>query len=194
MNAFTYIIAGGDYIRAGAASRRLKERLEAAGAAPDSVRRAVIAACEAEMNVVVHARGGRMEARLAPGRIDVEVADAGPGIADVPLAMQEGYSTAPPEARALGFGAGMGLPSIRRAADAFAIDSAPGRGTRLRFTVYLGARCPAAAGEGVRFRGTRIMLSQRRESMAPRRPGQGGPCRLPSGPPRGSAGSDAPGG
>ena len=146
MNRFSHAIAGGDCRRAGAASRQLKARLQAAGAPPDAVRRAVIAACEAEMNVVMHSRGGRMDARLAPGRVDVEVSDVGPGIPDVGLALQEGYSAATPATRALGLGAGMGLPNIRRASDAFAIDSVPGRGTRVRFTIYLKAADTAAAG------------------------------------------------
>ena len=137
MNAFSYPIACGDFRRAGAATRLLKERLAAAGAPPEAIRRAVIAAFEAEANVLIHACGGRMEARLDAGRLDVEVRDFGPGIADVGLAMQEGRSTAPPEARAAGFGAGRGLANIRRASDAFAIDSVPGRGTALRFSIRL---------------------------------------------------------
>ena len=166
MSRFSHAIAGGDCRRAGAASRQLKARLQAAGAPPDAVRRALLAAFEAEMNVVIHSRGGRMDARLAPGRVDVEVSDVGPGIPDVgrrarrssPLRKQRVIREYPAAsasgsvvprrsrggldaaARALGLGAGMGLANIRRASDAFAIDSVPGRGTRVRFTIYLKAR------------------------------------------------------
>jgi anti-sigma regulatory factor (Ser/Thr protein kinase) len=146
MNPTSYPIAGGDYALGGSASRRLKEQLKQIGAAPDAIRRAMIAAYEAEMNVVIHARRGTLEARLGPGRLDVEVADEGPGIADIPLAMKEGFSTAPAEARALGFGAGMGLLNIRKNADVFSIESPTAGGTRVRFTIYLKSQEAAAGG------------------------------------------------
>jgi anti-sigma regulatory factor (Ser/Thr protein kinase)/Fe-S-cluster-containing hydrogenase component 2 len=146
MNPTSYPIAGGDYTLGGTASRRLKEQLKQIGAAPDAIRRAMIAAYEAEMNVVIHARRGALEARLGPGRLDVEVADEGPGIPDIPLAMKEGFSTAPAEARALGFGAGMGLPNIRKNSDVFSIESTVGRSTRVRFTIYLKPQEAAAGG------------------------------------------------
>ncbi len=146
MNPISYPIVGGDYERGGTASRRLKEQLKQIGAAPDAIRRAMIAAYEAEMNVVIHARGGTLEARIGPGRLDVEVADTGPGIPDIDRAMKEGFSTAPADARALGFGAGMGLPNIRKSSDVFALSSEVGRGTRVRFTIYLKPQAAQAAG------------------------------------------------
>jgi len=135
--AVTYPITGGDYAAAGSASRGLKEQLKRLGVASEVMRRVMIAAYEAEMNVVIHARRGNLWASLNGGRVDLEVVDEGPGIGDVEAAMREGWSTAPAEARALGFGAGMGLPNIRRASDLFEIDSKPGRGTRVRSTIYL---------------------------------------------------------
>lgn len=137
MNSTSYIIEGGDYERGGSASRSLKEQLKQIGADPDAIRRAMIAAYEAEMNVVIHAYHGKLTATVAQGRVDVEVADEGPGIADIPLAMQEGYSTAPPRARELGFGAGLGLPNIRKNSDFFAIESTVGQGTRVSFGILL---------------------------------------------------------
>jgi anti-sigma regulatory factor (Ser/Thr protein kinase)/NAD-dependent dihydropyrimidine dehydrogenase PreA subunit len=132
-----YPIRGGDYEHAGEAAGRLKERLKRLGADPGAVRRAIIAAYEAETNVVIHAHRGEMQVALSPGRLEVAVTDEGPGIPDIERAMQEGFSTAPAAARELGFGAGMGLPNIRKSADRFAIESTVGRGTAVRFTVYL---------------------------------------------------------
>ena len=133
----SYQIASNDFRRAGAASRAIKEHLKRVGADPEATRRAVIAAYEAEMNVVIHSVGGRMDAALSDSRLDVTVSDEGPGIADIGLAMTEGFSTASPEARALGFGAGMGLPNIKKNADHLRITSKLGKGTRLSFTVFL---------------------------------------------------------
>ncbi len=140
----SYTIPGGDLRLAGTASRSLKERLKKVGIEAGVLRRIMIVAYEAEMNVFIHARQGRMGVRLEDGKVDLEVTDEGPGIANVELAMKEGYSTAPPEARALGFGAGMGLPNMRRSSDRFEICSEVGRGTRVRATVYL--RPEAASG------------------------------------------------
>jgi anti-sigma regulatory factor (Ser/Thr protein kinase)/Fe-S-cluster-containing hydrogenase component 2 len=130
-------IRGGDYEQAGAASRLLKEQLKKIGAAPEILRRAMIAAYEAEMNVVIHAHRGIMRAVLDDQQARVEVIDEGPGIADIERAMTEGYSTADRRARQLGFGAGMGLPNIRRSADRFTLASDVGKGTRLCFTILL---------------------------------------------------------
>ena len=128
-------IAGGDFDRAGLASSRLKERLKQVGVDAAAIRRAMIASYEAEMNVVIHASRGRMVASMEDGRIDVRVEDEGPGIPDIDRAMQEGFSTAPPEAIALGFGAGMGLPNIQRHSDRFTIQSTPGQGTQVEFSI-----------------------------------------------------------
>ncbi len=145
MNSAVYEIEGGNYEKGGEASKKLKEMLKRLGADPKAVRRAMIAAFEAEMNVVIHAGGGVMKVAVTPEQVDVAVIDEGPGIADIPLALTEGYSTAPPEARELGFGAGMGLPNIRKNTDRFSIQSEPGRGAHLRFSIRLHAQEAAPA-------------------------------------------------
>jgi len=137
MTTATYEIRAGDFEHGGSASRALKEQLKRVGADPAVVRRAMIAAYEAEMNVVIHSQGGELRADLQDGRLDVEVVDRGPGIPDIEQAMREGFSTASPQARELGFGAGMGLPNIRKNSDRFAIESTVGRGTTVRFTIFL---------------------------------------------------------
>jgi anti-sigma regulatory factor (Ser/Thr protein kinase)/Fe-S-cluster-containing hydrogenase component 2 len=148
MEHLTYEIRCGDFTSAGAASRDLKQHLKRIGAESDAVRRAMIAAYEAEMNVVIHAHGsGRLEAAVSDGQLDVDVVDLGPGILDVESAMREGWSTASAEARALGFGAGMGLPNILRNTDRMHVSSAAGAGTRVSFSVALR---PEAADQGAR--------------------------------------------
>jgi len=137
MNSGSYEIVGGDYEHGGSASSGLKEWLKKVGARAHDVRRAMIAAYEAEMNVVIHAHKGRMRFTLDPGQLDVEVRDEGPGIPDIERAMEEGFSTAPPRARELGFGAGLGLPNIRKNSDRFSIESRVGLGTQVRFTIFL---------------------------------------------------------
>ncbi len=133
----SYPITGGDFETAGLASRLLKEHLKKIGVDGAIMRRIMIAAYEAEMNVVVHACKGNLWVRLTDGRIDMEVVDKGPGIPDLDEAMRPGYSTASEQARELGFGAGMGLPNISKASDVFEIDSRPGSGTHIRSTIYL---------------------------------------------------------
>jgi anti-sigma regulatory factor (Ser/Thr protein kinase)/Na+-translocating ferredoxin:NAD+ oxidoreductase RNF subunit RnfB len=130
-------ISGGDFDTAGLATRRLKEQLARVGVGTSAMRRAMIAAYEAEMNVVIHARSGTLWARLDSGKLDLEVADEGPGIPDVELALREGWSTASEKARGMGFGAGMGLPNIRRNSDVFDIETRVGKGTRIRSTILL---------------------------------------------------------
>jgi len=137
VNTTSFTITGGDFDHVGAAASGLKRKLKKLGVPPDALRRLVIAAYEAEANIVVHAREGTLRATLGPSRIDVEIDDRGPGIADVELAMQEGFSTASPAAMALGFGAGMGLPNIKRNSNTFAIESEVGEGTRVRFSIDL---------------------------------------------------------
>jgi serine/threonine-protein kinase RsbT len=132
-----YPITGGDYSASGSATRALKEQLKKLGIEPEILRRIMIASYEAEMNVVIHALRGNLWARLSQDRIDIEVVDEGPGIPDIELAMKAGYSTASEQARRLGFGAGMGLPNIRKASDLFEIDSQVGRGTRVRAAIQL---------------------------------------------------------
>jgi anti-sigma regulatory factor (Ser/Thr protein kinase)/Na+-translocating ferredoxin:NAD+ oxidoreductase RNF subunit RnfB len=137
MEFLSYDIESNDFRRAGAASRAIKEHLKRIGAEAEAIRRTMIAAYEAEMNAVIHSTGGRLEACLSASQIDVSVVDGGPGIPDVEQAMVEGFSTAGPEARALGFGAGMGLPNIKRNSDRLRVTSRMGEGTRVSFTVYL---------------------------------------------------------
>ena len=147
MGVSVYDIVGGDYDKGGQASRSVKEQLKKIGAEPAAIRRAMIAAYEAEMNVVIHARRGRMEVLLSDGRLDIEIIDEGPGIVNIELAMKEGYSTAPAVARELGFGAGMGLPNIKKNTDRFAIQSEVGKGTRVSFSIHLKSAQTTEIGE-----------------------------------------------
>ncbi|MCC6160247.1 MAG: ATP-binding protein [Deltaproteobacteria bacterium] len=142
VNALSVPIGGGDFEHGGEASRRLKALLQRSGADPSAVRRAVIATYEAEMNVIIHARCGRMDAAIDADRITVEISDEGPGIPDVSRALTEGWSTAPEKARQLGFGAGLGLPNIRRMSDTFQLDTRIGQGTRLRFAIRVSPTSP----------------------------------------------------
>jgi len=137
MDTAVYAIEGGDYENGGSASRQLKEILKRIGVAPGTIRRAMVAAYEAEMNAVIHSHGGSMRVAVDPTQLDVVVEDKGPGIPDIEQAMREGFSTAPPKARELGFGAGMGLPNIRKSSDHFTLQSALGQGTQLRFRIFL---------------------------------------------------------
>jgi anti-sigma regulatory factor (Ser/Thr protein kinase) len=133
----SFEIEGRDFAKAGSVSTQVKEILKEIGVDASTVRRAAIAAYEAEMNVVMYARKGEMSLTLTPFLIRMRVKDEGPGIEDIELAMQEGYSTATDEMREMGFGAGMGLPNIKKNADEFKISSTPGKGTLLDITFYL---------------------------------------------------------
>jgi serine/threonine-protein kinase RsbT len=126
-----YDITGRDFTNAGRVSTSIKDTLKHLGIPPVVVRRVAIASYEAEMNVVMYATRGRILLKVSPWEVVLEVEDEGPGIEDIALAMQEGYSTATPEMREMGFGAGMGLPNIRRNADEFDLESEVGKGTRL---------------------------------------------------------------
>jgi anti-sigma regulatory factor (Ser/Thr protein kinase) len=130
-----FSITGRDYTNAGRASTSIKGILKRLGINPAVVRRTAIASYEAEMNLVMYAVRGTMHLRVNPATVTLEVEDEGPGIKDIALAMQEGYSTATPEMREMGFGAGMGLPNIKRNSDQFEISSAAGRGTRLSIRI-----------------------------------------------------------
>lgn len=130
-------VRGRDFANAGRASTAVKEILKEIGFPPAIVRRAAIAAYEAEMNVVLYARRGTLEVRVSPSEIRLLVQDEGDGIPDIELAMQEGYSTATEEIREMGFGAGMGLPNIRKNADEFRIESVVGQGTELDIRIRL---------------------------------------------------------
>jgi serine/threonine-protein kinase RsbT len=128
-------VKGGDFAKAGAVACQIKELLKEIGLDSGIVRRAAIACYEAEMNIIMYAREGQMDLAVSPEEVRITVEDHGPGIPDVDLAMTEGYSTATPEMRELGFGAGMGLPNIRKNADVFQIDSRVGLGTRLEIII-----------------------------------------------------------
>ena len=116
---------------AGEASSKVKQVVRQLGVDAQTARRISVCAYEAELNAIIHAFGGRMLVRVFPDRTDLEVTDEGPGIPDITAAMREGFSTAPDNIRELGFGAGMGLPNMKRSADEFAITSSPVTGTRI---------------------------------------------------------------
>ncbi|MED9969191.1 MAG: ATP-binding protein [Ruminococcus sp.] len=130
-----YEVSGEDFTRAGEASGAVKKRLKSLGFNSDAIRRVAIAMYEAEINMVIHADGGYCDVDIYPDRIEILLADRGPGIADVDKAMQEGFSTAPDNVRNLGFGAGMGLPNIKKYTDEMKIETTLGVGTNLYLTV-----------------------------------------------------------
>jgi anti-sigma regulatory factor (Ser/Thr protein kinase) len=130
-----YDVAADDYQTAGEASNNLKETLKMLGIPSSICRRAAIITYEAEMNLVIHGGGGRIVANIDESMVEIKTIDQGPGIPDVTLAIQEGYTTASDHAREMGFGAGMGLPNIKRNADIFEIDSRVGVGTTLRTVI-----------------------------------------------------------
>lgn len=126
-----YQVLGKDFPNAGKVSTSIKDTLKRLGVQSAVVRRVAIVSYEAEMNLVMYAVRGTVTLTVSPDAVTLNVADEGPGIPDVSLAMQEGYSTATPEMREMGFGAGMGLPNIKRNADEFEIQSEVGKGTHL---------------------------------------------------------------
>lgn len=132
-----YDIVSQDYDRAGEASASIKQALRQLGIGADILRRVSVAAYEAEMNLVIHSLGGTLSLLVDRDAIILTAQDLGPGIPDIETAMRAGFSTADDKARGMSFGAGMGLPNIRRNADAFSIRSTPGVGTRIeaRFTL-----------------------------------------------------------
>ncbi len=130
-------IIGQDFKKAGEASFEVKHRLKRLGVPPDIVRRVATAAYEAELNVIVYAQRGTLKICVADECIEVMVSDVGPGIPDIPRAMQVGFSTAPPHVKQLGYGSGMGLPNIKKNSDWMEIQSRVNEGTTLRFKVYL---------------------------------------------------------
>ncbi len=125
-----------DYVAAGAASNNVKETLKMLGISSAICRRAAIITYEAEMNLVIHGGGGKIIANIDEDHVEIKTVDQGPGIPDVNLAIQEGYTTASDHAREMGFGAGMGLPNIKRNADVFQIETEVGKGTTLRTVIY----------------------------------------------------------
>lgn len=132
---FHFDIDGDNFTSAGEASVRIKKLLREMGFSPDTIRRVSVAMYEGEINMVIHANGGSADVDVYGDRIEIVLADKGPGIPDIDLAMQEGYSTAPDNIRSLGFGAGMGLPNMKRYTDDMRIESALGVGTTIYMTV-----------------------------------------------------------
>jgi len=135
-----YEIAGRDFQAAGEAVAKIKRTLRQVGVDAETARRVGIVAYEAEMNIVIHAYHGTIRIAISPQRIEVCADDEGPGIPDIPLAMQVGYSTAPEDIREMGFGAGLGLPNMKRYSDDLKIGSTVGRGTSIRAVINLPAK------------------------------------------------------
>lgn len=131
-----YEIQGGDFSSAGKASSDVKKTLKLFNIDPHVIRRIAVALYEAEVNVVAHAYKGVMKVDLDTRQIKIVLQDEGPGIENIEKAMQEGFSTASDEVRQMGFGAGMGLPNIKRNTDEMLLTSTPGVGTRLEMTVF----------------------------------------------------------
>ena len=134
---FHFVVDGEDFTSAGQASVQMKKNLRRLGIPPETIRSISIAMYEGEINMVIHAGGGEAEVLVYEDRIEMILTDHGPGIADVEKAMQEGYSTAPDNVRSLGFGAGMGLPNMKRYTDDMKIESVVGEGTTITMTVKL---------------------------------------------------------
>ncbi len=130
-----FTIKGKDFVKAGEASIEVKNILKEIGFDSEIVRRVAITSYEAEMNVIMYGQGGEMDLLLRSDGVYIVVDDEGPGIPDIDLAMREGYSTATHEMREMGFGAGMGLPNIKKSADDFKIISNVNQGTRLEITI-----------------------------------------------------------
>ena len=134
---FTFEIERGNFTDAGQASSSVKRTLKQLGVDPSSIKRTVVALFEAEINAIAHAYGGTIDVDIDDGKIVMVVADQGPGIPNIDLAMQEGWSTASQQVREMGYGAGMGLPNIKKNTDELKIDTQIGVGTTVTMTVYL---------------------------------------------------------
>jgi anti-sigma regulatory factor (Ser/Thr protein kinase) len=131
----TYEVDGEDFMSAGTASTDMKRVLRQLGLDSEIIRRAAIAMYEGEINMVIHAHGGVAEVAIYEDRIEMNLIDHGPGIPDVELAMSAGYSTAAENIRELGFGAGMGLPNMKKYTDEMTIETEVGKGTTVRMVV-----------------------------------------------------------
>lgn len=131
----SYDVPGDDFTRAGEASGQVKRNLRRLGFDPEAIRRVAISMYEAEINMVIHAGGGKAFVDIFPEKVEIKMVDQGPGIEDVDKAMQEGFSTAPDNVRSLGFGAGMGLPNIKKYTDDMRIETELGKGTVIYMTV-----------------------------------------------------------
>ncbi len=134
---FHFDVDGSDFTSAGQASVQVKKNLRQLGIGPEIIRRVSIAMYEGEINMVIHANGGSADVTVTESQIIIVLSDHGPGIKDISLAMREGYSTAPDNVRSLGFGAGMGLPNMKRYTDDMKIESEVGVGTTVTMVVNL---------------------------------------------------------
>lgn len=134
---FTFDVDGDDFTSAGQASSQVKRNLRQLGISPDIIKRVSIAMYEGEINMVIHAGGGTAFVAVTEEHIEIVLKDQGPGIKDIEQAMQEGFSTAPDDVRSLGFGAGMGLPNMKRYTDYMNIESEVGVGTTITMRVNL---------------------------------------------------------
>ncbi|TCK98073.1 anti-sigma regulatory factor (Ser/Thr protein kinase) [Natranaerovirga hydrolytica] len=134
---FHYEVLEDEFTHAGVASTKVKKTLKQLGLSPDIIRKVAIAMYEAEINMVIHAQGGFIDVEITPEEVYIVLEDNGPGIEDIELAMKAGYSTASDKAREMGFGAGMGLPNIKRNSDHLSITSKKGEGTKVEITIYL---------------------------------------------------------
>jgi serine/threonine-protein kinase RsbT len=134
---FEYPVQGGNFSSAGGASSSIKNVLKQLGIRYDTIKRVAIASYESEMNIVAYATQGKLLVDIEPGEIRIIAIDSGPGIPDIEKALQEGYSTATPLIREMGFGAGLGLPNMKKAADEMVIESVVGEGTTVKMKFRL---------------------------------------------------------
>lgn len=132
-----YDVPGDDFTRAGEASSDVKGVLKKLGLSSGVVRKVAIAMYEGEINMVIHGGGGKIMVEISPQTVSMSLSDQGPGIPDIALAMQEGWSTAPDSVRNLGFGAGMGLPNMKKYSDEMKIASEVGKGTTVHMKVMV---------------------------------------------------------
>ena len=131
------MVSPDDFTRAGEASSDIKSKLKRMGVPPEVVRKVAIAMYEGEINMVIHANGGEIDVEITPDEINMVLKDKGPGIKDIEQAMQAGWSTAPDNVRNLGFGAGMGLPNMKKYSDEMEIQSVVGKGTTVTMKVKM---------------------------------------------------------
>lgn len=134
---FHFVVDGNDFTSAGHASVSVKKNLRQLGLDPETIRKVSIAMYEGEINMVIHAGGGVADVYVDEQKVTIVLADNGPGIENIDLAMKEGYSTAPDNIRSLGFGAGMGLPNMKRYSDDLKLESELGKGTKVTMTINI---------------------------------------------------------
>lgn len=130
-----FTVNGDDFTRAGETSSKVKKTLNQLGFAPEVVRKVAIAMYEGEINMVIHADGGDIDVDVSPDEIVIVMKDKGPGIPDIDMAMKEGFSTADHSVRELGFGAGMGLPNMKRYSDDMKVETVVGQGTTVTLVI-----------------------------------------------------------